>query len=82
MFRFQTGFRAPVIVSRDGGAKAHSHLVSHSIGLMTAAPPRGCWDGRTALVLPPSVSRRGERSLCQVAVVHAASREGGYGSHY
>lgn len=61
MFRFQAGFRAPVIVSRDGGTKAHSPSQSFRWA-DDCGSPRGMLEGGAALVLPLSTLR--ENSLC------------------
>ena len=61
MFRFQAGFRAPVIFSRDGGTKAHSPSQSFHWA-DDCGSLRGMLEGGTALVLPLSTLR--ENSLC------------------
>ena len=60
MFRFQAGFRAPVIVSRDGGTKAHSPSQSFHWA-DDCGSPQGMLEGGTALVLTLSTLR--EHSL-------------------
>lgn len=73
MFRFQTGFRAPVIVSRDGDTKGRSPSQSFH-GAMTVPLDRGWRDGTTALSLPASALC--ESSLCPGSVVNAAPQGG------
>lgn len=69
MFRFQTGFRAPVIVSRDGGMKARSPSQSFH-GADDYGSPQGMlgWQYSPAPVL--------SAHPVQVAMVHAASQGG------
>ena len=61
MFRFQTGFRAPVIVSRDGGMKARSPSQSFH-GADDYGSPQGMlgWQDSPA----PVLSALQESSLC------------------